>query len=148
MSSEKLEIGTVGKTDLVRAARKKLKDFDLTHDHMADAYDAFMEAVREAVLNGETVLFQGIGRLIPIVRPAGEARNPTTGKKVKVDARLAVKFAVNTNLKLACREVDIKSLGNSGDSKPADKARPKVDDKPSRGARAEAPATRPSRRAR
>ena len=119
--SEAVEVGTIGKADLVRLAQQKTET-KLNHDIMSDAYSGICEALVECFMNGNTVILQGVGRLIPIVRPGGEGRNPSTGETITYEDRLALKFQVNTNLKLAMREVDIKSLGTGGTGKRADKA--------------------------
>ena len=159
--SENVEVGTIGKVDLVRLAAKKTEN-RLSFDVMSDAYASLCEAIDDCLMNGNTVIIQGIGRLIPIIRPGGEGRNPGTGETIAYDDRLGLKFQVNTNLKLAMREVDIKSLGTGKDSKQMDKAGSKAETgrggrTAGRGApvagegnrrpsRDSAPATRPSRR--
>lgn len=146
--SEKVDMGTIGKVDLVRMASKKTEQ-RLSFDTTSDAYTAICEAINECLMNGNTVILQGIGRLIPIIRPGGEGRNPGTGEAITYEDRLGLKFDVNTNLKLAMREVDIKRLGTGSGGKQVDKAGSKAE--AGRGGRtagrAEAPATgrRPSR---
>lgn len=119
--SEAVEVGTIGKADLVRLAQQKTET-KLNFDIMNDAYSGVCDAIVECLMNGNTVILQGVGRLIPIVRPGGEGRNPSTGDTITYEDRLALKFQVNTNLKLAMRSVDIKSLGTGGTGKRADKA--------------------------
>lgn len=111
---------TIGKVDLVRLACKKTEQ-RLSFDVVSDAYAGLCEAINDCLMNGNTVIIQGIGRFVPIIRPGGEGRNPGTGETIEYGDRLGLKFQVNTNLKLAMREVDIKSLGEGTDSKPVDK---------------------------
>ena len=119
--SEAVEVGTIGKADLVRLAQQKTET-KLNYDIMSDAYSGICEALVECFMNGNTVILQGVGRLIPIVRPGGEGRNPSTGETITYEDRLALKFQVNTNLKLAMRSVDIKSLGTGAAGKHTDQA--------------------------
>lgn len=120
--SEAVEVATtIGKVDLVRLACKKTQQ-RLSHDVVSDAYSAVCDALVDCLMNGNTVTLQGVGRLIPIIRPGGEGRNPGTGESITYEDRLGVKFQVNTNLKLAMRDVDIKSLGTGAAGKHTDQA--------------------------
>lgn len=148
---EAIDSTTIGKVDLMRLAVKECS-IKLSYDEMAAAFEAITKATEDSLMNGNTVILGGIGRLVPVIKPAGEARNPGTGKMVKVPDRLMLTFSVNSNFKLAMREVDTKSLGDSGSGKSGDKERSSAssrtaNERPGRArAQEQTPAARPSRR--
>lgn len=108
--SEQASTGTIGKVDLIRMACKKAER-RISFDEMSDAYTAILDSLVECFHNGNTVVLQNVGRFIPIIRPGGEGRNPSTGETITYGDRLGLKFNINANLKVTLRQVDIKSLG-------------------------------------
>ena len=119
--SEVVEVGTISKADLIRLAQRST-DRKYTHEEMGEAYNAICSAIEQSLMNGNTVVLPGIGRLVPIIRPGGVGRNPSTGEDVEYGDRLGLAFKINTPFKLALRSVDIKSLGTGGTVKSGDKA--------------------------
>jgi nucleoid DNA-binding protein len=61
--------------------------------------DAFMEGIKAALLNGETVELRGFGTFALKSRKARTAKNPRTGESVSVPARKAVWFEPGQELK-------------------------------------------------
>ena len=110
MAKSEQNIATIGKADLIRMACKKAER-RISFDEMSDAYNAIVDSLLECFHNGNPVVIQSIGRFIPSIRPGGEGRNPSTGESISYPDRLGLKFALNANLKMTLREVDIKSLG-------------------------------------
>ena len=111
-------LNTITKDDFLRRCCENC-EADLTRAQMSDAYDAMLQTVKEAVENQEGVTLHGIGTLYADIKPAHEARNPSTGEVVDVPDRLMLKFNVNTNFKLALREVNLnkKKGGKKEDKK-------------------------------
>lgn len=60
---------------------------------------ALNEVAVEAVKNGNSITFPGIGKLNCKIQAARTAHNPRTMEKVRVPAKVAVKFSVAKTLK-------------------------------------------------
>ncbi len=86
----------MNKGELVTAVSEKT---GLSKPQASDAIDAALQAVTEALKNGEDVKLVGFGTFSVAERPAGEARNPRTGEKVQVPASKAPKFKAGAGLK-------------------------------------------------
>ena len=84
------------KTELVN---KLAKDLEISKKTAAATVDATLAAMKEAVCAGETVTFIGFGSFKMVQRTAREGRNPTTGKKIKIPAKKAVKFTAGKAFK-------------------------------------------------
>ena len=119
--SEDASVGTIGKVELIRMACKKAER-RISFDEMSDAYIAILDSLVECFHNGNTVVLQNVGRFIPIIRPGGAGRNPSTGETITYDDRLGLKFDINANLKMTLRQVDIKSLGTGATGEHSNKA--------------------------
>ncbi len=65
----------------------------------AEALDATIAVIVEALKRGEEVKIVGFGTFSVAERAAGEARNPRTGERVQVAASKAPKFKAGTGLK-------------------------------------------------
>lgn len=65
----------------------------------AASYDAFLNVIEEKLIAGERVSFIGFGTFSVVDKPARTARNPKTGKDIKVAAKKVVKFKVGAGLK-------------------------------------------------
>ena len=93
------------KTDLVRAVAEKsglrVKDSEA-------AINAFIEVVTEALKNGDRVEIRGFGTFLMKERAPRVARNPKTGEKIKVPAKLTPAFKPGKELKEAT-EKELKS---------------------------------------
>lgn len=72
---------------------------DLTRAQAGEAIDAALEAISNALKQGEEVKLTGFGSFLVTDRPAGESRNPRTGEKVMRAASKAPKFRAGKTLK-------------------------------------------------
>jgi len=84
----------MNKTEFLRAVANK------SGSTLKDAtafYDAFVETVKEAMVNNDKVALIGFGTFEAKNKPARECTNPMTGAKVKVAAckAPALKFGKN-----------------------------------------------------
>lgn len=86
----------MNKTELVRVVAEKA---DLTQAVAADAVNATIDAIVEALAEGEEVSLLGFGAFKVAERAARTARNPQTGEMVEVAASKAVSFKVSKALK-------------------------------------------------
>ncbi len=84
------------KTELVD---KLAKDLEISKKKANAALDCTLAAIKEAVCAGEAVTFIGFGSFKMVERAAREGRNPTTGKKLKIPAKKAVKFTAGKAFK-------------------------------------------------
>ncbi|HQN20506.1 MAG TPA: HU family DNA-binding protein [Syntrophobacteraceae bacterium] len=84
------------KTELVD---KLAKDLEISKKKAAEAVDGTLGAIKESVCAGESVTFLGFGSFKMVQRSAREGRNPTTGKKLKIPAKKAVKFSAGKAFK-------------------------------------------------
>ncbi len=74
---------------------------DLTKAQAGEVIDAALQAVQEALAQGDDVRLLGFGTFSVTQRAAGEARNPRTGEKIKVPASNVPKFKAGLALKAA-----------------------------------------------
>ncbi|MCK9320576.1 MAG: HU family DNA-binding protein [Bacteroidales bacterium] len=72
---------------------------DLNLKQSGAAYDAFLKVIEEKLKAGEKVSFIGFGSFNVVDKPARTARNPRTGKAIKVAAKKVVKFRPGSGLK-------------------------------------------------
>ncbi len=84
------------KTELVAAAAKKS---GLTQKDTDKALSALMEAVSEALANGDKVQLTGFGTFEVREKAAREGRNPRTGETISVPASKAPAFKAGASLK-------------------------------------------------
>ena len=86
----------MNKGELVNAMADRV---GLTRAQAAEALDAAIETITEALKKGDEVKIVGFGTFVVTDRAAGEARNPRTGEKVSVPASKAPKFRAGAGLK-------------------------------------------------
>lgn len=86
----------MNKTELVRVVADKA---DLTLAVAGDAVNAALDAIVEALAEGEEVAILGFGAFKVAERAARTARNPQTGEIVEVPESKAVTFKVSKALK-------------------------------------------------
>jgi DNA-binding protein HU-beta len=67
----------------------------------AEAVDAMLDAIRDALAAGERVVIPGFGVFRRVTRAARKARNPATGATVDVPEKDAVSFRAGTGLQAA-----------------------------------------------
>ena len=84
------------KAELVEAMAAKA---NLNKAQAKDALDAFIASVSTSLKAGKEVRLVGFGSFVPIKRPAGTARNPRTGEKVRRPASTSCRFRVGDGLK-------------------------------------------------
>jgi DNA-binding protein HU-beta len=76
----------------------------LSKKDAAAAVDAFLEAVEDALKNGDTVTFTGFGKFTTQHRAARTGVNPRNpGEKVHIPAATVPKFSAGSALKAAVR---------------------------------------------
>jgi DNA-binding protein HU-beta len=78
---------------------KVAKELEITKKAANAALDCTLSSIMEAVRAGDAVTFIGFGSFKMVERAAREGRNPTTGKKLKIPAKKAVKFTAGKAFK-------------------------------------------------
>jgi DNA-binding protein HU-beta len=73
----------------------------LSKKDAADAVDAMLETIQDALKRGSDVVFSGFGKFSVSQRAAREGRNPATGEKIKIAASRVPKFTAGAGLKKA-----------------------------------------------
>ena len=86
----------MNKSELVTAISDKT---DLTKAKAAEALDAVIEIVSEAMTAGDEVRIVGFGTFAVVTRKATEGRNPRTGAVIKIAASKQPKFRPGKALK-------------------------------------------------
>lgn len=84
------------KAELVSAIADKA---GLSKAQAKEALDAFIASVSGSLKKGEEVRLVGFGSFVPVKRPAGMARNPRTGERVRRKASTTCRFRVGEALK-------------------------------------------------
>jgi DNA-binding protein HU-beta len=69
----------------------------------ANAVDAFLDSITEALRSGEQVSFTGFGKFSPQHRKERQGVNPRTGEKVTIPAARVPKFSAGSQLKQALK---------------------------------------------
>ena len=64
----------------------------LSKKDAADAVDAFLATVEDALKRGSDVSFSGFGKFSVSQRSAREGRNPATGEKIQIAASRVPRF--------------------------------------------------------
>jgi DNA-binding protein HU-beta len=90
------------KSDLVAAIAEKA---GIRKKDAEAALNAFIEVVTEALKNGDKVEIRGFGTFLMKERAPRTARNPRTGEKVEVPAKLSPAFKPGKDLKEATEKV-------------------------------------------
>lgn len=86
----------MNKNELIAAVAEKA---DLTKAKAAEAVDAFIDAVTEALAADDEVRLVGFGTFAVSQRAASEGRNPRTGSVIKIAASTQPKFKAGKALK-------------------------------------------------
>ena len=86
----------MNKTELVAAVAEQA---DISKKDAEKALKAFVDVVTEEMKKGEKVQLVGFGTFEVSERAAREARNPQTGKTMKIEACKAPKFKAGKALK-------------------------------------------------
>ena len=86
----------MNKTELVAAIAAKA---GISKKDAEASANSFVEAITEAMVNGDKVQLVGFGTFEVRDRPARTARNPRTGEEIKVPASKAPAFKAGKALK-------------------------------------------------
>jgi DNA-binding protein HU-beta len=73
----------------------------LSKKDAAEAVDAVLATVEDALKRGSDVVFSGFGKFSISERGAREGRNPATGEKIQIAASRVPKFTAGAALKKA-----------------------------------------------
>lgn len=84
------------KADLVRSIATNT---DLTQKDADNALSVMVDAISEALADGQEVSLRGLGKFTVQQRGERNARNPQTGEMVKLPASRAVRFKPSQTLK-------------------------------------------------
>ncbi|MBR1798910.1 MAG: HU family DNA-binding protein [Bacteroidales bacterium] len=85
----------MNKTELVNAIAEKT---GMSKVASKEAMNAVLSTIQEQLKKGEKVSLIGFGTFSVVKRNARTARNPQTGKTVKVAAKKVAKFKAGSNL--------------------------------------------------
>lgn len=88
----------MNKTELIAAIAEKT---EMTKKDTAKALEGFIEAVQDALANGEAVKLTGFGSFEVRDRAARTGVNPQTGETLQIPAKKAPAFKVSKALKEA-----------------------------------------------
>ena len=88
----------MNRSDVITAAAQRS---GLAPQAVDQALAALQSAVTEALVKGEKVALPGFVSFEAVQRSAREGRNPSTGEKMHIPARTAVKVSAGQSLKRA-----------------------------------------------
>ena len=88
----------MNKSELIALIAEKAHTPKVT---VSTVLDVAMEAITEALAQGETVQFLGFGAFSTGERKARTGRNPQTGKEIKIAARKVARFKPGAALSAA-----------------------------------------------
>ena len=75
----------------------------LSKKDAAEAVDAFLGTVEDALKRGSDVTFSGFGKFSVSQRSARVGRNPATGEKIQIAASRVPRFTAGAGLKKAVK---------------------------------------------
>ena len=85
----------MNKAELTRVVAEKA---DLTLAASGDCINAVLDAISEALIEGQEVAIPGFGTFKVAERAARTCRNPKTGETIEVEASKAISFKVSKAL--------------------------------------------------
>jgi len=88
----------MNRSELIAAAAQRS---GLTNDVVEQSMNAVHSVITEALVKGEKVTIPGFLSFEAVQRSAREGRNPSTGEKMHIPARTAVKVSAGSSLKRA-----------------------------------------------
>lgn len=88
------------KAELIDVVAKKA---ELTKKESAQAVDAIVESITEALKKGDKVTLVGFGTFSVTKRKPRKGRNPKTGEEVKIPATKSLKFTPGKAFKEAIK---------------------------------------------
>jgi DNA-binding protein HU-beta len=77
---------------------------DLGKKQAAEAVEAMLATIQEALKRGSEVSFSGFGKFHVAERGAREGRNPQTGERMQIPASRVPRFTAGAGLKNAVKE--------------------------------------------
>ena len=83
-------------------------DTGLSNVKAEDALDAIIDAVKESLARGETVILRRFGSFSVREKNARVGRNPKTGQEAPISARRVVSFKAGRNFKDAVNGAGVK----------------------------------------
>ena len=86
-----------GKADIVARIADSVEG--LSRRQAAEAYEAVISAVTEALRGGESAKVPGLGTFSVSERGARKGRNPATGEAITIKASKSVRFKAGKDLK-------------------------------------------------
>lgn len=90
----------MNKTELINAVAKDLEDKGLGGKRAATvAVNAALEAIQDALAEGEKVALTGFGSFERTYKPERDGRNPSTGAQIRIGESWSVKFGAFETLK-------------------------------------------------
>jgi len=72
---------------------------EITKKKAKEIIDLIFDEIKSALSSGDTIKLVGFGTFSVVEKKARTGRNPQTGKKIKIPARRAPKFAPGKELK-------------------------------------------------
>ncbi|HEX7184290.1 MAG TPA: HU family DNA-binding protein [Thermoanaerobaculia bacterium] len=87
------------KADLIGSIADSVEG--LTRRQATAAFDAVVDAIKDALRSGESVRIPGLGSFSVSERGARKGRNPATGESINIKASKGVRFKVGKELKEA-----------------------------------------------
>ena len=90
------EENSVNKADLVKAVSDKSM---LTKTAAEKVLNAVLDSIREAIEKGESVRLAGFGSFDVVAAAPRTGRNPATGERIEIPARLRVRFTPSRSLR-------------------------------------------------
>ena len=88
----------MNRSELIAAAAQRS---GLSTDVVEQAMNALHSEITEALVSGQKVSITGFVTFETVERSAREGRNPSTGEKMQIPARTAVKISAGQSLKRA-----------------------------------------------
>lgn len=83
------------KQDIVQLVAERL---NITKVMAADVVNAFFDAMKDALKEGDRIELRGFGVLVVKNRKTGIGRNPKTGEEVEIPVGRTVRFKAGKNL--------------------------------------------------
>lgn len=90
------EENSVNKADLVQSVSDKSM---LTKMAAEKVLNAVLDSIREAIEKGESVRLAGFGSFDVVAAAPRTGRNPATGERIEIPARLRVRFTPSRSLR-------------------------------------------------
>jgi len=95
----------MNKTELINAISEQA---GMTKENAKAALEATIGSIQGAVQNGDKVSIPGFATWSASYRPAREGRNPSTGKTIQIEDRVAVKFKAGKTFSDAVNNAKLK----------------------------------------